>query len=51
MYILVGESAEKRLYLLECREELLANILKFVKRSTLESEYVSQEKKQIGNKL
>ena len=46
MYILVGEAGEKKLYVLECREELLVNILKFVKRSTLENEYVPQEKKQ-----
>ena len=46
MYILTGESGEKKLYVLECREELLVNILKFVKRSTLEKEYVAQEKKQ-----
>lgn len=46
MYILVGEAGEKILYVLECREELLVNILKFVKRSTLENEYVPQEKKQ-----
>ena len=30
---------------LECRELLLMHMLKFVKRTTLESDYVSQEKK------
>lgn len=44
MYILVNDNG-KKLYVLECREELLINILKFVKRTTLESDYVSQEKK------
>ena len=45
MYILVNDNG-KKLYVLECRELLLMNILKFVKRTTLESDYVSQEKKQ-----
>ena len=44
MYILAANDG-KKLYVLECREELLVNILKFVKRTTLESDYVSQEKK------
>ncbi len=45
MYILIGGNAGKKLCILECREELLVNILRFVKRGTLESDYVSQEKK------
>ena len=45
MYILVSDNG-KKLYILECRELLLMHILKFVKRTTLESDYVSQEKKQ-----
>jgi len=45
MYILAATTVGKRLYVLECREELLINILKFVKRGTLESDYVMQEKK------
>lgn len=44
MYILVNDNG-KKLYVLECRELLLMHILKFVKRTTLESDYVSQEKK------
>ncbi len=44
MYILVSDNG-KKLYVLECREELLVNMLKFVKRTTLESDYISQEKK------
>ncbi len=46
MYIHASEPIGKRLYILECREELLVNILHFVKRGTLESDYVMQEKKQ-----
>ena len=45
MYILINENG-KKLYLLECREELLVNIMRFAKRSVLESDYVSQSKKQ-----
>ena len=45
MYILIEDNG-KKLYVLECRELLLMNILKFVKRTTLESDYVMQEKKQ-----
>ncbi len=46
MYVHANEGAIKKLYVLECREELLVNILKFVKRGTLEPDYVMQEKKQ-----
>lgn len=46
LYIHANEPIGKRLYILECREELLVNILHFVKRGTLESDYVMQEKKQ-----
>lgn len=46
LYIHVSEPAGKRLYILECREELLVNILHFVKRGTLASDYVMQEKKE-----
>lgn len=45
MYILVNDNG-KKLYVLECRETLLMHILKFAKRSTLETDYVMQEKKQ-----
>ena len=44
MYVLVNNNG-KKLYVLECRELLLMHMLKFVKRTTLESDYVSQEKK------
>lgn len=45
LYIVTSESSGRRVYILECREELLINILKFVKRGILESDYVMQEKK------
>lgn len=46
LYIHVSEPIGKRLYILECREEMLVNILHFVKRGTLASDYVMQDKKQ-----
>ena len=44
MYIHVDYNG-KKLFVLECREELLAQMLKFMKRTALEHDYVSQEKK------
>jgi hypothetical protein len=44
MYILANDNG-KKLYILECKEQLLVNIMKFAKRTVLESDYVSQEKK------
>ena len=44
MYIHVDYNG-KKLYVLECREELLAQMLKFMKRTALDHDYVSQEKK------
>ncbi len=44
LYILTVDNG-KKLYVLECREELLLHIMKFVKRTVLESDYVPQEKK------
>lgn len=44
MYIHV-EYNGKKLYVLECREELLIQMLKFMKRTSLDHDYVSQEKK------
>lgn len=35
----------KKLFILECREELLVNMLKFMKRTVLDHDYISQEKK------
>jgi hypothetical protein len=45
MYVLANING-KKLYVLECRENLLMNIMKFAKRSVLESDYVIQERKQ-----
>lgn len=45
MYLMTASSTGKQLYILECREELLINILKFVRRGTLAPDYVMQEKK------
>ena len=44
MYILANDYG-KNLYVLECREELLIHILRFAKRTVLESDYVAQAKK------
>lgn len=44
MYILINDNG-KKLYVLECRETLLIQILNFAPRSVLESDYVKQEKK------
>ena len=44
MYILANHDG-KKIFVLECRETLLLNLLKFVKRTVLESDYVMQEKK------
>lgn len=45
MYILANYNG-KKLFVLECRENLLMNIMKFAKRTTLDHDYVMQEKKQ-----
>ena len=44
MYILV-ENDGKKLYVLECKEQLLLYIMKDAPRTALEREYVKQEKK------
>lgn len=44
MYIL-AEYDGKKLFILECRETLLMNIMRFAKRTVLDSDYVAQEKK------
>ena len=46
MYI-YAEYQGKKLFILECREELLIHIMKFAKRGTLDHDYVSQEKKKL----
>lgn len=48
MYIHVDYNG-KKLFVLECREELLIQMLKFMKRTALDHDYVSQEKKNTRN--
>ncbi len=45
MYIL-AEYNGKKLFILECRENLLMNIMKFARRTALDHDYVMQDKKQ-----
>ena len=45
MYVLASMDG-KKMFILECRENLLMNIMKFAKRTVLESDYVMQERKQ-----
>ena len=45
MYILADYNGRK-LFILECREELLANLMRVTKRTALDRDYVSQAKKQ-----
>ncbi len=44
MYLLINDNGKKA-YVLECREEMLLNIMKFVNRTTLARDYVAQAKK------
>ena len=44
--ILINANNGKKLLVLEARELLLMKIMKFVRRSVLESDYVMQERKQ-----
>ena len=44
MYIL-AEYNGRKLFVLECREELLMNLMRVTKRTALDRDYVSQEKK------
>ncbi len=45
MYVLAAHEG-KKLFILECREELLTHILQFTRRGVLDRDYVAQEKKQ-----
>ena len=44
MYILATD-AGKKLYVLECREELLVNMMQYLRRDILDRDYISQAKK------
>ena len=45
MYVHCVDGTGRKLYILECREEMLVQILKFAKRGTLAPDYVMQDKK------
>ena len=45
MYVLAQYEGEKKIYLLECRESLLVNMMQYLRRDVLDSEYVPQAKK------
>ena len=45
LYVHCVDGTGRKLYILECREEMLVQILKFVKRGTLAPDYVQQDKK------
>ena len=44
MYILAVDNG-KKIYVLECREELLLNMMQYLRRDVLDRDYVSQAKK------
>ena len=46
MYVQAVESGMKKLYVLECRETLLVNMMQFLRRDVLADDYISQAKKQ-----
>ncbi len=45
MYVLAQYEGEKKIFLLECRESLLINMMQYLRRDVLDSEYVPQAKK------
>lgn len=45
MYVYAQQEGEKKLYLLECRETLLVNMMQYLRRDVLDKEYVPQDKK------
>ena len=45
MYVYAQVEGVKRLYLLECREALLVNMMQYLRRDILDREYVPQDKK------
>ena len=45
MYVLAQYEGEKKIFLLECREGLLINMMQYLRRDVLDSEYVPQAKK------
>ena len=45
LYVYAVDGGEKKLFLLECREALLINLMQFLRRDVLDREYVPQDKK------
>jgi len=45
LYVLAMHEGEKKLFLLECREALLLNMMQFLRRDVLDRDYVPQAKK------
>ncbi len=45
MYVLATHDGAKKIFLLECRENLLVNMMQFLRRDVLDRDYVPQAKK------
>ena len=45
MYLYVQQEGTKKVFLLECREALLLNLMQYLRRDILDREYVPQDKK------
>ena len=45
LYVYAIDDGEKKLFLLECREALLINLMQYLRRDVLDREYVPQDKK------
>ena len=45
LYVYAVDNGEKKLFLLECREALLINLMQYLRRDILDREYVPQDKK------
>ena len=45
MYVLAQHDGLKKLYVLECREELLVNMMQFLRRDILDRDYIPQARK------
>jgi hypothetical protein len=46
MYVQAVDNGVKKLYVLECRETMLVNMMQFLRRDVLADDYISQAKKQ-----
>ena len=45
LYVYAVDEGERKLFLLECREALLINLMQYLRRDILDREYVHQDKK------